>query len=364
MGIYFALYGAFAAAWLVLPRMVEDRKKMQQKLCVVCFALLFLLLALRHPSMGVDLGHFRTYGYLASFDEISAMSWQKVLSLPGYQNYEKGFILLIKLVGSIWPNRQFFLAVCAALSIFPVACVVYRRSDDPFFSAIIYVGLPSFVMLFSSLRQNIALGLCLLALYYAEEKKPIRFLLLVLFASLFHKTCLLFLLAYPLFHIRLNRTTRLLTVPVLFVIYLLRYPLFSILSRILSDEAAADGNGAIALLLFFIALYVFCTYYMDEEDPVQNGYLNLFYLTCACQCFGGVYAIALRVGLYFALGMILLIPRIVNRIEDDPTRQAVKTVMLIGFIALGLYNLYVSSWAMATPYYFCWEYVEPPVTPV
>lgn len=105
---------------------------------ILYFTPIFLLLALRHPSMGIDLGYFRSYGYLHSFDYISKLSYINVLRIGSFSNYEFGYVLFNKFVSMIYPSRQLFLAICAFLSLYPFARLFKRYSNNSLLSFIIF----------------------------------------------------------------------------------------------------------------------------------------------------------------------------------------------------------------------------------
>lgn len=141
----------------------EDKDK--KRFLYLAIGLMVLIMGLRAQTMGVDLR-----GYLASFETLNEYSWKEILGLESYLNYERGYIIFNKLVGSIWCNRQFFLFVCAAISIIPVGIVIYKCSPDPLLSIIIYIGLPVFLLNYSGLRQAIAIGILILSFEFMTEK--------------------------------------------------------------------------------------------------------------------------------------------------------------------------------------------------
>ena len=354
MAIYLVIYSLIGALPLLFTKLFSEKEKRNKWYAWIGFIFIFLVLALRHQSMGVDLGYDSNTGYLAAFDKIARFSWKEAFQVDVY-NYERGYILFNKLISSIWNNRQFFLAVCAFISIVPVAFVVYKKSKDSIFSYFIYLGLPSFLMAFSGLRQSIAMGICFLSFLFIEDKKWVKFIITVLVASLFHYSAIIFLIAYPLYHINIGFKGRIFSLILLPVIFVLRFPLFSVLSKIFKEDAVPDNNGALTLLLVFCLIYVFC-FFFAKKDKQINGLLNLFYIACCCQIFGNIYSTAMRVGYYFMPFAILLEPPIVNEMNDEKNvRAGVKIAILIAFIAFGLFSFYTSSWAGTYPYYWFWS---------
>ena len=354
MSVYFIFLFVLLAVYLISDRATLDKKKRDRFFCIFFFAGVFLLLALRHPSMGIDLGYNRWYGYLVSFEKLSAMSFGEIFSLEGWQNYERGYIIFNKLVGVFSHNRQFFLAVCAAISLIPVCILICRSSKDPVLSSFIYLGLPVFTLLYSGLRQDIAIGLIIGALYAIQKKKPFPFLLLVLLASCFHKSALIFLVAYPLYYRRINRAVRAATLAILPICYVLRMPLMELLVKLLGRKEDPVDTGALFLFVFFVVLYVLL-FLLSDGSEEENGLLNLFFLACIIQAFAGVYSTAMRLGYYFTFPLLLLLPSVFAKEKSEGTRRILRIGGIIAFGAIGLYFLATTDWAMANPYYFFWQ---------
>lgn len=356
MTTYFILYALVGVMGFLSYSAQYRFSNLKNILGWISFFLVFMVLALRHQSMGVDLGYYSEYdtGYLDSFDVLSNLPWSQILTMAEYLNYERGYVLLNKLVGSVWNNRQFFLAVCAFLSLYPIAKVTAKKSASPIMSCIIFLALPVFEILFSGLRQGLAIGVCFWAIQYIQEKKPIYFVLLVLVACMFHSSAFVFLLAYPIYHVKLNKTFRLASVLLIPVVFIFRVQLFYVLRRVISQDALPDYNGAVNLLILLTGIYLICSFLVSEDDKEHNGYMNIFFLCCITQVFGNIYSTALRVGYYFMSVALLLIPGIVSQVEPR-LRVVAKLAIIVFFVGFGLYQLYNSTWSMAYPYYWLWQ---------
>lgn len=357
MQVYYYTYFAIYALETLLGYVVDDEKKRKTLFCLISGAILICLIGLRHPSMGWDLGYMRKgNGYLESFNVLNTYSLDEVVMMDRYLNYERGYIIFNKLVGMISNNQQFFLFVCAVFSFVPIFFYIKRKSTLPLLSVFILMGLPVFFMLYSGLRQIIAIAITVYSVKYVEKKQIIPFILTVLLASTFHKTALVFLVAYPLYYVRMNDLWKLITVLALPVVFLFKKPLFSILSKVFKDNAVVDDNGAITLFLIFCAVYIYLILLNKKFDESQNGVVNLFYIACVCQAFGGIYQTAMRVGYYFMIYLIVALPNTITQNKNKQEYQTNYLIILIAFLVFGLYSIRTSTWAMAYPYYFFWEW--------
>lgn len=334
-----------------------DTKKRYDFFCVSSFIVICTLLSLRHQTMGIDLfgGYNKeSIGYLGSFDNINRYSWFNIFTTNNFLNYEKGYVVFNKLVGSIYNNRQFFLAVCAFISTLPVFLYVKNKSTNPLLSVLIYLGLPVFLMSFSGLRQAIAIGITIFSLKYIEEKKLVKFILIIFFSTLFHSSAKIFIIAYPLYHLKLSNNRKLLLALFIPIFYILKAPLFSIFSKIFKDSAEATETGAFMLFLVFFLIYIFLVFFNKKNDAEQNGMINLFYFACICQAFGGVSQLAMRVGYYFMIHTIIAIPNTITNMEDKKSSKLLNIIIFAAFVGFGIYSLKTSTWAMTYPYKFFW----------
>lgn len=352
---YFLYFLIFFLSWLFEHKMMTEEKRRRWFICL-CFIAIYLILALRHESMGIDLGYwYRNSGYLYSFDQLNSCSWYEILTMKSYLNYEKGYIIFNKLVGSIFCNHQFFLTVCAAINILPFMDLVMRKSKIPLLSVLIFLGLPIFTACFSAIRQCLAFSITTYSLRYIEDKKKFKFFLAVFLASTFHSSAWVFLAAYPIYHYRAGNLSRNMSIVILPFVYLFRGPLFSVLSKLFKDNAEITNTGAWELLAAFILIYIYLLVFSKDADEEQNGLINLFYVSCICQIFSGVFNIAARVGWYFMAYAIIAIPNTVMLQKRKSESQIMAVLVMLAFAAFGLYCLSQRSWTLTNPYIFFWQ---------
>lgn len=340
---------------LCLHYRIKSKEQVNKISTVIIFIMLVLIIGLRHPSMGHDLRYGESNGYLGSFNIIANMSWSKVFSLQSFLNYEYGFILYCKLVGAIWNNQQFFIFVSAFLSLLPVFVVIYKKSTNSIMSSLIYLGLPAFLMVYSGIRQALAIGFGCLAIDLVQRKKLIRFILLVTALCFIHYSAFTLFIAYPIYYLKISKKTRWIMLLVIPVVYVLRYQLFDLFSKLFKEDATTYETGAYTLLLVFCAIYVFCIVFCKDGDLEQNGYMNLFFLACIFQTFGPIYDLAMREGYYFMIILVVLLPSVISNMKMKTNNVIAGIAVSASFAIYALYAIYSSTWAMAYPHYFFWE---------
>lgn len=343
---------------MIAAAVILQRKKNGKKLYIIFFALLWIvILGLRHPSMGIDLGYDRSYGYLQAYRELGEYSFTEMLTRP-YMNFERGYIVLNKILYTICTNYRLLLIVCALIPMISISVWIYKNSAHPFLASLIYLGLPCFVINFSTLRQVIALSITLWAFEYIKKRKPIPFFAVVLLAVFFHKSAIVFLAAYPIYWFKTKRSLQVVSLAIPIAIFLLKYQIFMFLMRLTGGDKEPDYNGAKTLFIVLYLVYVYTVVFAKQKTALENGARNLFFVSVALQAMGGVYSGVLRVGYYFIIYAVLLLPEIVENHRIAKNNDArINYVGMYVIIALcfgfhGFYLLQNSSWAMAVPYRF------------
>ena len=365
MAVYIVLY-CLIALFGVYTFYHRNQPEKRHVWGIILMTLLFTaLVALRHPSMGIDLHYGESTGYLASYHKFSEMSFREVIDMVqsnGWENYESGYIVFNKLLTYISADDQVLLIGCAILSIVPIGLLIALYSKDYDFSMVVYLGLSLGLIVFSALRQAIAVGICTLSFPFIRRKQWAPFLLLVFLAWLFHGSAIAFLFAYPAYHWNLKKWQRLLGVPLLVGIFLGRNQIFRIAMKLLDKDAVPEDTNAYRLMVVFGLVYLFCVVFWDKEDDTSGGFLNVFYFACVCQCFSSINAIAERLGYFFMVGLVIALPNIVMNLKNVKIRMLFKYGICSAFVAFGLYSFYSCYWSQTYPYHFFWENLSAPAT--
>ena len=329
-------------------------KKTLTVINLVCFSCTLILLMCRHETMGSDLSGVEWIGYLRFFDRVASQSFKEALFTA--RHFEFGFTLFVKLVSLIWWNQRFYLAVTAFVSLLPIALMIGRKSEDPAFSWIIYTSLMPFMLLYSGLRQGTAIGLAVVAFIFAEEKRPVWFVLAAVAAFSFHVSAALVFLLYPLTAIRIAKKWRFATIAALpLAVVFCRFAIKVAVSKFPKYEyLLTEGGGSYRYFLMLLAVYIFCCVFTDESS-FQNACLNVFFAACAFQMLGIFSQTAPRAGFYFTPVLSVLYPDVIRKIENRRIASLSYYGGVVCFTLLAFYIIYTTDWAMAYPYHWFWD---------
>lgn len=108
-------------------------------------------------------------------------------------SFSIGYVIINVLVRTISDSYTLFLFVHAFIVYGLLAYSIYRLSPKPIFSLLLYYGM--MLPYLGMNRQIIALVICLFSLLFLLKEEKKKFILGVIIASLFHTSCLLFLVA-------------------------------------------------------------------------------------------------------------------------------------------------------------------------
>ena len=171
--------------------LIKDKKKF-----IILVALqLFLILALRDTTLGVDMGNysggFKYISNMSFSDLISSLRPSGVASLTWPYYYENGYTVLNWIVSHLGQSFHTLLVICAAINISSVSFFIYKYSKKPWLSFAIFCALGFYMTTFGILRQSLALSVVLIAYILADHKKYFWTALMLILAFSFHRAALL-----------------------------------------------------------------------------------------------------------------------------------------------------------------------------
>ncbi len=321
---------------------------------VICtfFFILFSLLALRSVEVGRDLQVYRYY-----FFEFAKMDWNEA-TIP---LKEPAYFLLNKAVAAFTDNFQWFLAACAFLTVYPIAHVYKDEIEDPVWTIALFICMSTFIVLFSGLRQSIAMALGMLAFQCAKGHKFLPFLIVVAAATLFHRSAFILLIIYPLYHAKITKKWLYVVIPCLVAVFVYNKQIFTFLTLFIEDyyQSTISETGAYGTLILLILLSGYSFAVADETrlDDTTRGMRNILLLSVALQMFAPLHTLAMRMNYYFLLFTPLLIPKIAaqSRPRYAQVVRLSRYVMIVFFFAYFFISCPKSNALDTFPYKFFWE---------
>lgn len=313
------------------------RAGVERKTITVFFVIYIILLCLRDYSVGVDLRSY-VYNYFLAF---RGMNWSQIVA---YKGDELAFSFLTKIIGILTSNPQVFISIIAFISVVPLM-VLYRREVKRAILCCSFLLISLvFEIFFSGLRQAVAIGLVIMAFYFAKNKKPVPFVLMILAATRFHLSAFIALLIYPIYHAKITRKWLWFVVPIMAFIYYFNSTIFNTLLLFSGEKYSTKysvwGLGTTnqyGLLILFVLLSLYCFFMMDEDqaDSDDIGFRNLLLLATLLQFFAPLHFIASRMNYYF----IMFIPIALTR-ANDKCKGRYWQIAKVASVVMSIYFIY------------------------
>lgn len=347
------IYLIYLAVVFSLPIILEkyNTNSTQRILLVLSSAMaLFLIAAFRSETVGKDV-----WGYLDFFRKCINLEWAELLDF----RFEKGFIVLCKIISLFTEDTQFFIAIVSFLIISGPTYIIYKYSKNPAISFVLYVGMTFFAFSMSGLRQALATSILLFGYNFIIQRKPIKFIFLVLFASLFHSSVVVFLIAYPLAKIKISFKKIIVYLILFFFLYLTKnylinfmvMTLFSQYSEMLVESDSY--NYMLSMLLVWIFGLI---YYKQVIKRNENAIVlfNMILIAVFVQMFGSESSNITRISELFYIYVILLIPEVLSVVNDRVLKITGYILILLAVI-FQFVVLFPGGGYGAVPYMFFWE---------
>lgn len=318
----------------------------------VVAAVLILIVGLRKKTIGID-----TPNYVSIYRHYTLISFErfkiqlKLLEEPGYKllNYFLGH--------ATGGNYTILFLVCAVVSVAPVAVLIHKYSDSPELSWCFYLFFGLYIFCLSTMRQAFAMGITVLAFLCIPKKKPIKFVLLVLLAMMFHKTAAIFLPMYWLRYFKINWRNILLFLVLGILIYVFKGPILAFLNEHSTNYYGAMDTGGINQFLFILlmlASVIPMKKQFEESNPINALVFFMVASTAAIFMMLKVNPTLFRLYFYYYLYVIIYIPNQIKAIRA----QAVRWGFTAAYLLVGVYFFYtqvLSADLQIIYYQFFWQ---------
>lgn len=175
-----------------------EQTKLKRTLFIfLCFFQCLMIATIRY-NIGTDYYMYRVGFYKMAESGFSDMK---------YEDWEIGYILLNKIVGSLVKHDGVFFFITSALSLSGTFYMIWRFSKNPFMSVFLFLNTYLFYLDLNYIRQGIAMSIMCFAYGALQDRKLWKFLLLCALAATFHLPVLYLIPVYFITYIKLNLKT-------------------------------------------------------------------------------------------------------------------------------------------------------------
>lgn len=339
MVLYLLISAAAVAAAAIVNKTegmrAGSRGSLLRRSCLFLIALILMIPAILRQETGNDYLRYVEFFHLASID--------------AYVPTEAGFNWLAKAVYSLcgYENYLLLFAIYAVMTILAMLAVIRQQAENFCFSFFLFMMFGYYFQSFNTMRYYFALSLSLLAMTCLLRRQYAGFVILVLLASLFHKTALITLLLYPVAARRWKkRELAAAVVPGLAVLLFHEKAMELLLSLYPSWEGTVDlaagtsiswVNIAKCLAVLLLAYYVKA----DEDPDTFRGrqlvmYRNSAYIGLLLYVFGWFIPEVSRICYYLTFTQIFYLPMLLSGLPETEQGRRQKKLLTILVIAAAL----------------------------
>lgn len=322
--------------------LVKYKKK--ETFCCLASGQWILLSGLRHKSIGADTGmYYKSFEATKSTTIAQLLGEVKQIFNGGLQKSEDaGYYLFVKLLQRIIDDYQVYLIVVALIFMVSVGVWIFRYSQEPCMSFIIYSCLFYSFYSLTGIRQTIATALVVFVGYYfIEKRKLIPFIAIVVVAITIHKSSIVFAPFYFMSRIKLKTKNLLIQAIIYIVVLVLGRQLYVPLASVLGYEDAANyvgtGTGTFALMMILITVFsLYCLPFVDKNDVHVKSMYNAQFLATLGTLLTFQSQSFMRFQQYYSVFIMLLIPYLLKclkkkeRIVVWTMANVILIIMFIG----------------------------------
>lgn len=330
---------------------VKTNDKAKRTFLFCCGLFMFLIVSLRHREVGsVD-----SQNYYNNWEMLSGFSFSSFRTYIPESKFETGYLVFVWIFSHIFPEGQSVFVLSAMLFVVALCRFIYINSKDLELSFVMYVCLGLYTFTVQGLRQSMAMSMCLFAIEFAKKRKLLPFLLLVLLATTFHASAVVFLIVYFIYGFTLNIRTGIVALGFTVLMFATSGQIASIGNQLLDREydTSVESGGFVAVAVYVIILVVAIVFAgKNRKDKDYSFFViftyigMLFYLMRYFEV-----RIAERISFYFMYGQLIVLPNALSRF-DKHVSFVIKSIVIILSILLFAYRLIGDG---LVEYRFLWQ---------
>lgn len=364
-------------------------KNSKRRFLIASFLALFVVMAFRHAELvGID----SATSYYTAFSGIQTADL-------GWSN--PGLPLVMKVIRHFTDDYQWVIIISAAWVCFAYYKLMVKYSENGFISVMWFMGMLFYTLLFDALKQAWAMAFLCFAFDAIFEKKPIRFIVFVGLGALFHFPAIVFLPAYWIAKLKINRMFPIIMIAIFVFVFVFRT---QILNWMDSMYGSGESNyssevqfiGTKVVFMIILLAYGFYLYFKYNYDTKKDGqfFSTLIYfigIATVIQTFGYYNNIFERLADYYFHFSVLFVPvvlmsntseldfikasesmkdnrltsqsdsTVINGLEEKRAfginKEVIIAIVVTAF-SIWRYVSYMVNSSLLSPFYFFWQDVN------
>lgn len=308
---------------------------------------LFVMIAFRNQSLGADTGV-----YLRHFQATAETAWGDLFENT---RMEFGYLVFVKLLTCVTDSPLVYQIIYTLIYFSAIFVFCNQQERSPFFFLFLFCALGLFTFMFTGVRQCIAMSICLFSYPFIRKKKIIPFVFLVILAAFFHRSAILFVVAYFIYGRKINPFYVALYGVLSFASVYFLENIQDFFNDALDYDYEIETTASSPLFLVFILLLTTASIillFSYKTLTVQaRGFANVAIITVFFWILRLFTRVAERPSYYFLFFSCALIATAVDSLKSLKERYITKTAVVALCMVLYAYRL-ATNLSTLLPYSF------------
>ncbi|MCR4594326.1 MAG: EpsG family protein [Clostridiales bacterium] len=307
--------------WGLLLRISGNTENGKRAFCTITALQWILISGLRGMTVSKDM-----YTYKIKFYDAMNMEWKSVFDkfylvyVEGNEGKDPGYDVFTKIVQLFTDDYQVFLFVCASIFFIGMAVWIFKYSEYPLLSMILFDSFLYSFFALTGIRQTLATVLVVfIGSKYIRDREFKKFIILAIVAYTLHKSSLTVLVFYFISRIPITRKYIVGLLALFPVLFVLREPYFNIIGTIVGYEYDEFENTGAYMFTFLYLMVVFVSLiflpWIKQNCYNYQMYFNAMFMGMVLIPLVFVNPAAMRAVQYFSLYLMLYIPQLVKTFE-------------------------------------------------
>ena len=253
--------------------------------------------------------------------------------------YELFYIIFTKISYGLFNSMQFFYIIIALLIVVPFAMAVKRSEDSLFFVFLFLFTTTVFFISMNAMRQMASFSICFYAIKYLRDNKKI-FILLVVFASLWHISAIIYLSLFFLDKLKIDKYYIFILISFVILKSGLNLLIMSLIERTglpMEFYFAAQKDASSKMFIIISAFIFFLFKFLVERKSVNaNLFYNISLINVGIAIFADGIPGAYRLVYMFYPFYCFICPYMIKNSRIEP--KVVIAIVLFSLFAVYFYR--------------------------
>lgn len=268
--------------------------------------------------------------YALGYEQVKVTFWDslKTFDEPGYK--------FLTIIGSWFYDD--YASMFFTIALFTIGLnirTISKYSDDFYFAILLYILIGAWHGSFGAMRQYAASAILFAGHHYIYEKKFWHFLLTVVFAFLFHRTAIVFVVVYFIAkdYISIKSVFWMIIIGITAALSLDK--VFEIMSYFKGTDQTeyaymtTDVNPLRILMAFLPLLLIFLISKKDRNKPEVAFYINMLIINAIFMLVTSSSAYLARIGIYTDIYATIAFPKLKKYMSMNNKKAVVFLVIIL-----------------------------------